>query len=198
MKVTVLLSALLCVVLAGCSLQGKAAKTAVTPAVAPKPVATPAPAPPPAAPLSTPQTQVRLPAPQPWDPAALETETVAPAEPPPAAAPPAPVRRPSAPAVAPPVAAPPAPEPRETVQELVSPAESKRLQDKAAGRRVEVKQILEQLGRRPMTGTQQNVAATIKSFLTLSEEAEKHNDMRQADALAERAQILAKELQSGK
>jgi len=41
------------------------------------------------------------------------------------------------------------------------------------------------------------VAATIRSFLALSEEAEKHNDMRQADALAERAQILAKELQSG-
>jgi hypothetical protein len=197
MKVTALLTALFSVVLAGCALQGKAAKTAVTPAVAPKPVATPAPAAPPAAPLSTPQTQVTLPAPQPWDPAALETETTPP-EPLPAAAPPAPARRPSGPAVGPPVAAPPAPEPRETVQELVSPTESRRLQDRAVARRVEVKQILEQLGRRQMSGTQQNVMATIKSFLTLSEEAEKHNDMRQADALAERAQILAKELQSGK
>jgi hypothetical protein len=42
------------------------------------------------------------------------------------------------------------------------------------------------------------VVATIRNFLTLSGEAENHNDMRQADALAERAQILAKELQSGK
>ena len=48
-----------------------------------------------------------------------------------------------------------------------------------------------------MTGDQQKVADTIRSFLSLSEDAEKHNDMRQADALAERAQILAKELQSG-
>jgi hypothetical protein len=84
------------------------------------------------------------------------------------------------------------------VQEIVSPAEVKRLQDQAQARRNEVKQILDRLGRRQLTGTQRNVVATIRSFLTLSGEAENHNDMRQADALAERAQILAKELQSGK
>ncbi len=49
-----------------------------------------------------------------------------------------------------------------------------------------------------MTKARQNAIATIKSFLTLSEEAEDHNDMRQADGFAERAQILAKELQSGR
>ena len=42
------------------------------------------------------------------------------------------------------------------------------------------------------------MVASIRSFVALSEQAEKYNDMRQADALAERAQILAKELQSGK
>jgi hypothetical protein len=40
------------------------------------------------------------------------------------------------------------------------------------------------------------VLATIKNFLTLSTEAENHSDPRQADSFAERAQILAKELQS--
>jgi hypothetical protein len=133
------------------------------------------------------------------DPAALETETTLP-EPLPAA--PAPARSRRAPAASQPASTPapaatPAPE-RETVQEIVSPDEVKRLQEQAQARRREVTRILGQLGRRALTGGRQNVAATIRSFLALSEEAEKHNDMRQADALAERAQILAKELQSGK
>jgi membrane-bound lytic murein transglycosylase B len=200
MKATALLTALLSILLAGCELRGKPAKSAVPPA-APKPVASaaPAPAPPPA--LSIPQTRVELPKPQPVDPAALETEATPP-EPLPAVAAPARSRRAtpaaSQPVPASPPAATPPPEPRETVQEIVSPAEVKRLQDQAQARRNEVKQILDRLGRRQLTGTQRNVVATIRSFLTLSGEAENHNDMRQADALAERAQILAKELQSGK
>jgi len=198
MKATALLTALLSIVLAGCSLHGKAAKSAATPA-APKPVASAAPAPAPPPPLSIPQTRVELPKPQPLDPAALETETTLP-EPLPAA--PAPARSRRAPAASQPASTPapaatPAPE-RETVQEIVSPDEVKRLQEQAQARRREVTRILGQLGRRALTGGRQNVAATIRSFLALSEEAEKHNDMRQADALAERAQILAKELQSGK
>jgi hypothetical protein len=145
---------------------------------------------------------VELPKPQPVDPAALATEPTPPEppEPPPAPAPARPRRaspaasQPASPA---PAATPP-PEPRETFQEIVSPAELKRLQDRAAANRREANQILDQLGRRQLTGAQQHAAATIRSFLGLSEEAEKHNDPRQADALAERAQILAKELQSGK
>jgi len=201
MKAKALLTALLGILLAGCSLRGNPAKSAAPPA-APKPVVTPAPAPPPPA-LSIPQTRVELPQPQPVDPAALDTETTPP-EPPPAAAP-ARSRR-GIPAISPaggqpaspPAAATSPTEPRETVQEIVSPAELKRLQDRAQGRRREANRILDQLGRRPKTSTQQNVTATIRSFLALSEEAEKRNDPRQADALAERAQILAKELQSGK
>ena len=200
MKATALLTALLSILLAGCELRGKPAKSAVPPA-APKPVASAAPAPAPLPALSIPQTRVELPKPQPVDPAALETEATPP-EPPPAVAAPARSRRAtpaaSQPAPASPPAATPPPEPRETVQEIVSPAEVKRLQDQAQARRNEVKQILDRLGRRQLTGTQRNVVATIRSFLTLSGEAENHNDMRQADALAERAQILAKELQSGK
>jgi len=200
MKAIALLTALLCVLLAGCSLRGKPAKAAIVPA-APKPVFTPVPLPPPPPPLSIPQTRVELPKPQPMDSAALETES-APPEPPPAAAAPARSRRAtpaaSQPATPPAPVSAPAPEPRETVQEIVSPAESKRLQDQAQTRRREVAQILEQLGRRRVSSAQQNVANSIRSFLALSEEAEKRSDMRQADAFAERAQILAKELQSGK
>jgi len=204
MKAKALLAALFGILLAGCSLRGNPAKSAAPPA-APKPVVNPAPAPPPPA-LSIPQTRVELPEPQPVDPAALATET-APPEPPPEpvpAAAPARSRRgtpavsPAGQPASPPAAAASPTEPRETVQEIVPPAELKRLRDLAQGRRREANQILDQFGRRPKTSAQQNVADTIRNFLALSEEAEKHNDLRQADALAERAQILAKELQSGK
>ena len=200
MKATALLAALFGILLAGCSLRGNPAKSAAPPA-APKPVVNPAPAPPPP-PLSIPQPRVELPQPQPVDPAALATETTPP-EPPPAAAPArsrrgTPAVSPAGQPASPPAAAAAPTEPRETVQEIISPAELKRLHDRAQGRRREANQILDQLGRRPKTSAQQNVEATIRSFLALSEEAEKHNDLRQADALAERAQILAKELQSGK
>jgi hypothetical protein len=206
MKAKALLSVLAVILLAGCSLRGKPAKSVVPP-VAPKPVIAPAPTPPPPA-LSIPQTRVELPKPQLVDPAALATDPTPPEPPeaPPAAVParprranPAaaqPARQPASQPVTP-AAAPPA-ETRETFQEIVSPAELKRLQDRALARRREANQILDQLGRRQLTGAEQNVAATIRNFLALSEEADKHNDQRQADALAERAQILAKELQSGK
>ncbi len=203
MKAKALLTLVAVILLAGCSLRGKPAKTVVVPA-APKPVvASKPPAPPPV--LSIPQTRVELPKPQPLDPAALVTEPRAPElpEPPPAVVPARPRRtspsasQPASPATAAPAAAPP-PETRETFQEIVSPAELKRLQDQALARRREATQILEQLSRRQLTSAEQGVAATIRDFLTLSEEAEKHSDPRQANALAERAQILARELQSGK
>jgi hypothetical protein len=205
MQAKALLTVVAGIVLAGCSLRGKPAKSAVVPA-APKPVVAPAPAAPPPA-LSIPQTRVELPKPQPVDPSALITEPRPPElpEPPPAAAPARPRRtspaasQPANPAAAAPAAAAtPPPETRETFQEIVSPAELKRLQDQGLARRREANQILDQLGRRQLTGAEQKVAATIRNFLALSEEAEKHNDPRQANSLAERAQILAKELQSGK
>src|ERR1019366_8693246 len=88
MKATALLTALLSILLAGCELRGKPAKSAVPPA-APKPVASAAPAPAPLPALSIPQTRVELPKPQPVDPAALETEATPP-EPPPGSRPPPP------------------------------------------------------------------------------------------------------------
>src|ERR1019366_6810488 len=200
MKAKILLAALPCVLLAGCLLRRTPAKSVAAPA-APAPLAKPAPAPPPRA-LSIPQPHVELPKPQPVDPAALETEPPPPEAPPAAAATAPPRSRRANPAVSqpaptPPAAAGPPPDTRETVEEIVPAAELKRLLEDAQARRREANQILEQLGRR-LSGAQQNVAATIRSFLALSDEAEKRNDLRQADSLAERAQILAKELQSGK
>jgi hypothetical protein len=206
MRAKALLTVVAGMVLAGCSLRGKPAKSAVAP-LAPKPVVAPAPAAPRPV-LSIPQTRVELPKPQPVDPAAFVTEPRPPPElpePPPAVVPARPRRsspaaaQPASPAAAAPATATtPPPETRETFQEIVSPAELKRLQDQALARRREANQILDQLGRRQLTGAEQNVAAMIRNFLALSEEADKHNDPRQANSLAERAQILAKELQSGK
>jgi hypothetical protein len=200
MKAKVLLTVLACVLLAGCSLRGKPANSAVPP-VAPKPAVTPAPAAP-SSPLSILQTRIELPKPQPVDPAALATEPAPPElpEPPPPVAPVRPRRgNPAAaqPAAPSPAAVAPPPEPRETFQEIVSPGESKRLLDLAAARRREANQILDQVGRR-LNSAEQNVAASIRDFIALSDQAEKRNDLRQAVSLAERAQILAKELQSGK
>jgi hypothetical protein len=162
---------------------------------APKPVAPPPPPPPP---LSSPQTRVDLPTPQPIDEAALQTES-APAEAPAATRTPAPKRNTVVTPVTPtpPVTAPAEP-PRETIQEIISPVEVKRLQEQVQGRRKEVDQILAQMNRRRLTAAQHVVMTNIQNFLALSEEAEKRNDMRQADALAERAQILARDLQNGK
>ena len=193
MKAKALLTAVLAVALAGCVLRGKPAKTAAVPAT-PKPAAPPAPALPPA-PLSIPQTHVALPAPQALDPAAFDVEPIP--EPQPVIPVPPRSHRPSPPAATPPAVATPALEPRETVQEIVPPAELKHLKDLVQSRRQEVNKILVQVGRRKLTAARQNTIATIKSFLALSEEAENHNDMRQADGFAERAWILAKELQSG-
>jgi len=72
------------------------------------------------------------------------------------------------------------------------------LQVQAQARRREASQILEQLAKRSPSPAQKAAAATIQNFIDLSQQAEHDKDMRKADALAERAQILAKEQQSGK
>jgi hypothetical protein len=195
MKAKALLTAVLAVALSGCVLRGKPVKTAAVPAT-PKPAVTPPPAAPPPAPLSIPQTRVTLPAPQPLDSAAFDVEPIP--EPQPVIPPPPRSRRASPPAATPPAVATPAPEPpRETVQEIVPTAELNHLKELVKSRRQEVNRILAQVGKRTPTKARQNAIATIKSFLTLSEEAESRNDMRQADGFVERAWILAKELQSG-
>ena len=182
--------------LSGCAAR---AKTPVASTAAAKPAA-PAPPPAPVA-LSTPQTQVELPIPQPIDPAALLTEPQpSPPPDPPVASRPSPPRRAAAPRpeTTPPPNAAPAEPPRQPFQEIVSPADTKRFQDSAQSRKREVARILDALKSRRLNKAQQNVVANIRSFVELSDESEKRNEMRMADVLAEKAQILARNLENGK
>lgn len=194
---------------AGCVLDGKPTQKVSAAPPAPKPASTaPAPTPPPPPPLSIRQTQAELPAPQPLSAEALATTRVSeqPVETQPA--PRTPQRRPG------PVAGPPKPEAvpvqaqapaapppeveRPPIQEILPDAERKRLQDAAATRKREIRKVLDQAAARRLNANERALISRIQSFLQLSDEAETRGDMRQADALAERAQVLIKELQSGR
>ncbi len=189
--------------LAGCSLRGggKSAKAAPPP---PKPAPAASPKAP-DAPLSVPQTQVQLPPPQPVNPLAV----AAPQEPqeqapePAAATQAKPPRRPAPVAAAPkPVEPPPAavvqPQPpveeRPRLQEIVSPEERKKLADQMAVRKKEIDEALRIAAARPLSDHDRNIVDRIKSFLQLSDQAGARGEMRQAEALSERALILAREL----
>jgi hypothetical protein len=213
------LTAILALNLAGCVLRGK--QQAKLPSVPPPPqpaarvqntsAARPEP-------LSIPQTQAQLPPFQPVDPQALATvqtpaqpvETQPPKRPPrptvghvPAPAvtrpePPAPAATAATQAITTP---PPAPAESEVVrgqvQEILPPEELKHLQDSVAARKQEVRRVLDSASARKPNAQQAAAISRIQSFLQQSEDAEKRNDWRQADALGERAQILAREFQGG-
>jgi hypothetical protein len=195
----------------GCAVRenNKKAAAATTPA-APRPAAKPLPPPPPD-PVSIPQTQVRLPPPQPITEAALAT-TQEPAivelPPPPV---PKPARRlsstgqpPGPKPETPPVAAGPTPPPvtpepeRPRIQELVSPAEQKQLRESLEARKREIRQKLDQAAGRGPSTHDRSLMNRIRSFVKLSDEALSRGDLRQADAQAERAQILSRELQGAR
>ncbi len=84
------------------------------------------------------------------------------------------------------------------IQEILPAAEQKQLLDRAVSKRQQVRQILEQTRSQRLNDTQRTLKSNIESFVKLSEEAEKRNDARGADALAERALVLARELPGGK
>jgi hypothetical protein len=198
-RVEAILPLALALSLAGCVLSGKPKTTAAAVPPQPQPAVQPKPAPPPE-PLSIPQTQVQLPPPQPVNPEALAV----PAPPEPVEAPAAPktVRRtaggspPPKPEVVTPVAPPAEPE-RATIQEIVPADEKKRYQESADASKREIRQLLEQAKSHRLTTDQKKMVTRVQSFVTLSDDAEKRGDMRQADALAERGLVLAKELAGG-
>jgi hypothetical protein len=202
-RAPVLLVAVLAIPLAGCLLGGKPRTVAAAPAP-PKPAV---PAQPPE-PLSIPQTQVELPAPQTFNPDALIT---APQEEPPPQAqskPAAPANkppRPPAPSSNKPADTQPGPEPaaeqpaepaRPAIHEIMPDAEKNRLRDEAHGHQEETRKLLREA--KPKTANQKRAQDEINRFLKQSQEAENAGDMRMADQFAERAHILAKELESGK
>jgi hypothetical protein len=110
------------------------------------------------------------------------------------------VATPPAPAATPPAATSVTTEPPSSppIQEIIPPAESKKLLEQARARRATVQQILDQFARKQVTGPQRDTITRINSFMQGSVEAENKGDMRQADALADRAQILAKDLINAK
>jgi hypothetical protein len=79
---------------------------------------------------------------------------------------------------------------------VVPPTELKRWQDSAQARRKAVHQWLDASGRKYRS--HQATVDRIRAFLKDSDAAELRGDMREADALAERAQFLVRELQNGK
>jgi len=135
--------------------------------------------------------------------AALAAGQAPPDEPEPAAP-----QRPPRRAVGPPAINPsrqePAPTPpaateeaRPPIQEVLSAEERKRLQDSAAERKREIRRLVEMARRHPLS-TQAGTITRIEGLVKLSDDAEAKGDMREADALAERALVLAKDLESGR
>jgi hypothetical protein len=194
-RVDGILAVALALSMAGCALRGTPKTAAVPPQ--PQPAAQPKPAPPPE-PLSVPQTQVSLPPPQLLNMEALSTPPPAPPVEQPAA--PKPVRRtttvtpPPKPEVVGPAAQPAAEPERPPIQEIVPEDERRRFQESADARKRETRQLVEQARAHRLNTDQKKMVTRIQSFVTQSDDAEKHGDMRQADALAERALVLAKEL----
>jgi hypothetical protein len=197
--VAVALASSLALLQSACALTGKPKTSAAVAPPQPAPAAA-KPSPPPE-PLSVPQTQVRLPPPQPFNPDALPepkpaAETPAPSTPrPPRRTAPAPKPEPPAPATAAPVTAAPEPAP---IQEVLTTDERKRLQESADNQKSEISHLLTKIKSHHPTAEANHEIRRIQSLVAQSNDAEKRGDMRQADALAERALVLARGLDSAK
>ena len=181
--------------LTGCVLQGKKPAAQATPA-APAPAAKSAVPP---GPLSIPQTQVEIPTPQPVSDEALAAGQTPPDAPEPAA-PPRPVKH-----TVPPPAANPRPEAppavaeepaRAPIQEVLSAAERKQLQDSTAERKHEIRRLVDLARSRRLNSHELSVVARIEGLVKLSGDAEAKGDLREADGLAQRALVLARDLDS--
>jgi len=199
-----ILAAVLAISTAGCTLRGKA-KPPDVPAPAPKPAPAPPPAPPP---LSTPQTHVTLPPEQPIDPDALpvlQPQKPAPQTAPRAAAPEETRTRPPRSRSEPPPAqttppaqtAPPEPE-RPPIQEVVPLEQQREFKDKADNSKGAARSLLDKAKARRLSSEEQDLVKQIENFVRLSDDAAGRGNMRQAYELADRALILARELQSGR
>jgi hypothetical protein len=207
-RVEAILAACLALSLTGCVLRGKQPVAKAT--MPPKPVEAPPPAPPPK-PLSTPQTDVELPAYQPLTPEAIAS-TFPPEEPPPAPPAPKPPSRSRQQNTTPrPVEVTPQGPPtpaapattttttteteRPRIQDALSPEELKRLQDEAEGTKREIKQRIDAIQVHRLNRQQNVLVKRIRTFVDQSDDAQHRGDMRQAAELAKLALVLAKELQ---
>jgi hypothetical protein len=212
--------------LSACVLSGN--NTAKTPPAPAPPAATAAakPAAPPP-PLSTPQTQVQLPPAQSLSAAALATiptlreelpapeEPAAPAKPPvnrkppaaanstptttpkpeqpgPAAETPSPVQGPTPPAVTTPA------EEQPRLTPVYTEEERRRIWGELEKRKTDIEAVLRVLSQRRISPDQKNLVERIRSFMTAADESARRGDFRSAEALADKAMILLRELTSGR
>jgi hypothetical protein len=142
---------------------------------------------------------VQLPPPQPVDPAAYEAASK-PEEPAPAPAIPrtAARRAPPKPETPAPIIAAPAEPVVSPVQEMLPAEERKRYQESANARKAQIRHLLTQIKSHRLSVDQNRDVKRVQSLVAQSDDVEKRGDMRQADALAERGLILARELANGK
>lgn len=192
---------LLIVPLVGCTLH--AGKQADVP---PPPSPAAVQPPPPEAPLSIPQTAVTLPSYQEVNPDAIPQATApapVPAKPeaPPAATrpkPPHPTAGSSKSVTDDEPDVPPAPavQVQAPIQPILRGDEQKKIQDAIDARKREIEDRLNR-AKGHLSSHDQSLVDRIRSFLTQCAEAEKSGDYAQADALSERALILARELPGG-
>ncbi len=159
--------------------------------------------------LSIPQTNVRLPAPQPVNPQAVTApppaeepaessspEPPAPRRTPPQTAAPAPGPttgpKPEPPAQTPPV------EERPRLQPILPADERRKIYEAIETRTREINDRVAQVQKRKPSSEEEAIIGRIRSFMTLSGEAAARGDMVQADALSSRALVLARELPVGR
>jgi hypothetical protein len=185
--------------LPACEMNWKRAQTPPPPQPAAA-KAEPPPAPAADEPLSIPQTQVRLPSPQPIDSEALATPQVYVPEP--STAPSARKRRPSpqqATTTAPKpdsaeTDAPPATEPRPAIEAVLPADQRRQMTEEISSRLKEVEQSLGRAVARGLTNSQKSSVDTIRSFKDLAYQALEQGDIQKAGGLADRALLLAQEL----
>jgi hypothetical protein len=158
-------------------------------------------------PISVPQTQVTLPAPQPIQAEALAVIKV---EPPPTAAPPSQTAkpRPAAPRSEPrpqtTAQAPAGPQPpppaasRRRIRPVESAEERSRLTAEIATNQKQVQDNLAKAKTRQLSEVEKSAVERIHAFLDQAETAMKDQDMQQAAALSNRALVLSQDLNSEK
>jgi hypothetical protein len=186
------------VTLAGCNLGAPKQAAAPPP---PKPAAVQPPAPDPQ--LSIPQTAVTLPGAQPVNPDAIPPVQTAQTPAPPKPDPATPVRasrhtaavqQKSDPEPETETAPGPAAQEQAPIQPILGPDEQKKIHDTIDGRRREIEGMLSHAKAR-LSSHDKSLVERIHSFLGQCTQAEQRGDYSQADALSQRALILAQELQ---
>jgi hypothetical protein len=193
---------ILILVLSGCEMKKHQVQTAPPP----RPAAVRTELPPesvPDEPLSIPQTQVRLPNPQPINPQALATPPV-PTEP---SAPRTARKTPKRPSPPPAATASAKPEaqdtgeapsaterPRQPIGPVLSDEARRKLNEDTASQLKEVDDMLARIMTLHLTDQEQRSAQTIRSFESLSRSATERGEIQQASELAKRALLLAQEV----